>query len=240
MLLRHPDSISPHSHRRGAGLVRAAPGPGGCRRGRWRWHLARVLSNFASAGRKALPQMDSRVCGGALLCAVFTRPGRNENSERRRFNTAGWRQQCSLSKRVVALIFSSSLALSRSGLACYWPLAGGASFKVDRFRGAFICGSAIQLSDPHQRDSRGWPPPCFIYSVLGWAGGACSPISSAARSDVYRWRRSRSPNKTWEGALGNLFASLLVAVACFARWMEVDIVNMMIDKRRSQYYRANR
>jgi phosphatidate cytidylyltransferase len=36
-----------------------------------------------------------------------------------------------------------------------------------------------------------------------------------------------SPKKTWEGALGNMFASLLVAVA-FARWMEVDIVNMMI------------
>ncbi len=36
-----------------------------------------------------------------------------------------------------------------------------------------------------------------------------------------------SPKKTWEGALGNLFASLLVAVF-FARWMEIDIVNMMI------------
>jgi phosphatidate cytidylyltransferase len=36
-----------------------------------------------------------------------------------------------------------------------------------------------------------------------------------------------SPKKTWEGALGNLFASLLVGVL-FARWMEIDIVNMMI------------
>lgn len=36
-----------------------------------------------------------------------------------------------------------------------------------------------------------------------------------------------SPKKTWEGALGNIFGSLLVAVA-FARWMEVDVVNMMI------------
>ena len=36
-----------------------------------------------------------------------------------------------------------------------------------------------------------------------------------------------SPKKTWEGALGNLFASLMVAVL-FARWMGLDIINMMI------------
>jgi phosphatidate cytidylyltransferase len=36
-----------------------------------------------------------------------------------------------------------------------------------------------------------------------------------------------SPKKTWEGALGNLFASLLAGVL-FARWMQIDIVNMMI------------
>ena len=36
-----------------------------------------------------------------------------------------------------------------------------------------------------------------------------------------------SPKKTWEGALGNLFGSLLVAVA-FARWLQVDVVNLMI------------
>jgi phosphatidate cytidylyltransferase len=36
-----------------------------------------------------------------------------------------------------------------------------------------------------------------------------------------------SPKKTWEGALGNIFGSLLVAVA-FARWMGVDVINMMI------------
>jgi phosphatidate cytidylyltransferase len=36
-----------------------------------------------------------------------------------------------------------------------------------------------------------------------------------------------SPKKTWEGALGNLFGSLLVAVA-FARWLQVDVVNLMV------------
>jgi len=36
-----------------------------------------------------------------------------------------------------------------------------------------------------------------------------------------------SPKKTWEGALGNLFASLLVGVF-FARWMQIDIPNMML------------
>lgn len=36
-----------------------------------------------------------------------------------------------------------------------------------------------------------------------------------------------SPKKTWEGALGNLFASLLVAVL-FARWMQVDVVMLLV------------
>jgi phosphatidate cytidylyltransferase len=36
-----------------------------------------------------------------------------------------------------------------------------------------------------------------------------------------------SPKKTWEGALGNLFGSLLVAVA-FARWLQTDVVNLML------------
>jgi phosphatidate cytidylyltransferase len=36
-----------------------------------------------------------------------------------------------------------------------------------------------------------------------------------------------SPKKTWEGALGNLFASLLVAVF-FARWMQVDVVMLLV------------
>lgn len=36
-----------------------------------------------------------------------------------------------------------------------------------------------------------------------------------------------SPKKTWEGALANLFGSLLVAVA-FARWLQIDVVNLML------------
>jgi phosphatidate cytidylyltransferase len=36
-----------------------------------------------------------------------------------------------------------------------------------------------------------------------------------------------SPKKTWEGALGNLFGSLLVAVI-FARWLHIDIVSLMV------------
>lgn len=35
-----------------------------------------------------------------------------------------------------------------------------------------------------------------------------------------------SPKKTWEGALGNLFGSLLVAVV-FARWIDQDVTKMM-------------
>jgi phosphatidate cytidylyltransferase len=36
-----------------------------------------------------------------------------------------------------------------------------------------------------------------------------------------------SPNKTWEGALGNVIASLLVAVL-FARWMQIDAVALLV------------
>jgi phosphatidate cytidylyltransferase len=36
-----------------------------------------------------------------------------------------------------------------------------------------------------------------------------------------------SPNKTWEGALGNFLASLLVGVF-FAKWLEVDAVQMLV------------
>src|ERR1700735_3289336 len=35
-----------------------------------------------------------------------------------------------------------------------------------------------------------------------------------------------SPKKTWEGALGNILGSLLVAVL-FARWMQIDVVTLM-------------
>jgi phosphatidate cytidylyltransferase len=36
-----------------------------------------------------------------------------------------------------------------------------------------------------------------------------------------------SPKKTWEGALGNFFASLLVAVF-FARWTQMDVVMLLV------------
>jgi phosphatidate cytidylyltransferase len=36
-----------------------------------------------------------------------------------------------------------------------------------------------------------------------------------------------SPKKTWEGAIANLLASLLVAVL-FARWMQADIASLLV------------
>ena len=36
-----------------------------------------------------------------------------------------------------------------------------------------------------------------------------------------------SPKKTWEGALGNLLASLLVGVF-FAKWLQVDAIQMLV------------
>jgi phosphatidate cytidylyltransferase len=61
---------------------------------------------------------------------------------------------------------------------------------------------------------------------LIWAGDILAYFVGRALGRV-RMAPALSPKKTWEGALGNLFASLLVGVL-FARWMEIDIVSMMI------------
>ena len=61
---------------------------------------------------------------------------------------------------------------------------------------------------------------------LIWAGDILAYFVGRALGRV-PMAPALSPKKTWEGALGNLFASLLVGVL-FARWMEIDIVSMMI------------
>lgn len=65
----------------------------------------------------------------------------------------------------------------------------------------------------------------FTLSLI-WAGDILAYFVGHALGRV-PMAPALSPKKTWEGALGNLFASLLVGVL-FARWMEIDIVNMMI------------
>ncbi len=65
----------------------------------------------------------------------------------------------------------------------------------------------------------------FTLSLI-WAGDILAYFVGRALGRV-PMAPALSPKKTWEGALGNLFASLLVGVL-FARWMEIDIVNMMI------------
>jgi phosphatidate cytidylyltransferase len=61
---------------------------------------------------------------------------------------------------------------------------------------------------------------------LIWAGDILAYFVGRALGRV-PMAPALSPKKTWEGALGNLFASLLVGVL-FARWMQIDIVNMML------------
>ncbi len=61
---------------------------------------------------------------------------------------------------------------------------------------------------------------------LVWAGDMLAYFVGRSLGRV-PLARAISPKKTWEGALGNLFGSLLVAVA-FARWLQVDVVNLMI------------
>ncbi|MGH9692087.1 MAG: phosphatidate cytidylyltransferase [Candidatus Acidiferrales bacterium] len=59
-----------------------------------------------------------------------------------------------------------------------------------------------------------WAGDILAYFVGHWLGRV--PMAPAI-----------SPKKTWEGALGNLVASLLVAVI-FARWMQAEVLEMLV------------
>ena len=61
---------------------------------------------------------------------------------------------------------------------------------------------------------------------LVWAGDMLAYFVGKSLGRV-PMARALSPKKTWEGALGNLFGSLLVAVA-FARWLQVDVGSLML------------
>jgi phosphatidate cytidylyltransferase len=61
--------------------------------------------------------------------------------------------------------------------------------------------------------------------VLIWAGDILAYFVGRTFGRL-KMAPALSPKKTWEGALGNLFASLLVAVV-FARWMQVDVVMLL-------------
>jgi phosphatidate cytidylyltransferase len=62
--------------------------------------------------------------------------------------------------------------------------------------------------------------------VLVWAGDILAYFTGKTLGR-FRMAPALSPKKTWEGALGNLVASLLVAF-CFARWMEMDTLNLLV------------
>jgi len=62
--------------------------------------------------------------------------------------------------------------------------------------------------------------------VLIWAGDSLAYFVGKSFGRV-PMAPALSPKKTWEGALANLLASLLVAVF-FARWMQVDVVMLLV------------
>jgi phosphatidate cytidylyltransferase len=61
---------------------------------------------------------------------------------------------------------------------------------------------------------------------LVWAGDMLAYFVGRAFGRV-PMAPALSPKKTWEGALGNILGSLLVAVL-FARWMRIDVVTLMV------------
>ena len=62
--------------------------------------------------------------------------------------------------------------------------------------------------------------------LLVWAGDMLAYFVGQALGRI-PMAPALSPKKTWEGALGNLVGSLLVAVL-FARWMQVDAVALLV------------
>ncbi|HEY4950596.1 MAG TPA: phosphatidate cytidylyltransferase [Candidatus Acidoferrales bacterium] len=62
--------------------------------------------------------------------------------------------------------------------------------------------------------------------VLVWAGDMLAYFVGKSLGRV-RMAPALSPKKTWEGAMGNVLASMIVAVL-FARWMQTDVLTLLV------------
>jgi phosphatidate cytidylyltransferase len=62
--------------------------------------------------------------------------------------------------------------------------------------------------------------------VLVWAGDMLAYFVGKSLGRV-PMAPALSPKKTWEGALGNVLASMIVAVL-FARWMQTDVITLVV------------
>ncbi len=62
--------------------------------------------------------------------------------------------------------------------------------------------------------------------VLVWAGDMLAYFVGKSLGRV-PMAPALSPKKTWEGAMGNVLASMLVAVL-FARWMQTDVLTLLV------------
>jgi phosphatidate cytidylyltransferase len=62
--------------------------------------------------------------------------------------------------------------------------------------------------------------------VLVWAGDMLAYFVGKSLGRV-PMAPALSPKKTWEGALGNVLASMIVAVL-FARWMQTDVITLLV------------
>src|SRR3984885_11708707 len=62
--------------------------------------------------------------------------------------------------------------------------------------------------------------------VLVWAGDMLAYFVGKSLGRV-RMAPALSPKKTWEGALGNILASMIVAVL-FAKWMQTEVITLLV------------
>src|SRR5580700_3245946 len=62
--------------------------------------------------------------------------------------------------------------------------------------------------------------------VLVWAGDVLAYFVGKSLGRV-PMAPALSPKKTWEGALGNILASMIVAVL-FAKWMQTDVITLLV------------
>ncbi len=74
--------------------------------------------------------------------------------------------------------------------------------------------------------------------VLVWAGDMLAYFVGKSLGRV-PMAPALSPKKTWEGALGNVLASMIVAVF-FARWMQIEVLTLLVIAATAKHRRTSR
>ena len=110
-------------------------------------------------------------------------------------------------------------AMRRTDLSTGYPAAAASTFAF-----AYIAlPMALLVEIRRQPAGAIW----VIYTLLAvWAGDIFAYFVGKSLGRV-PMAPALSPKKTWEGALGNILASMIVAVL-FAKWMQTDVITLLV------------